>query len=185
MTVSELKKEVSQSYQKHIYVRFYVILSIFGFWIPMKPVPQNGCIRIRCEGCSKLPKTCFCMILINFWVSLDFWAPWTHCSQWSHSPNKKVLLREHKRHTAHRVASPGGKGTYLGQGGYLPWWGYLPWQGVPTLAGGGVPTLAKGYLPWLGGTYLGRDGAPPPPQVMKMLPLQLQLKCYKARMKDF
>ena len=85
--------------------------------------------------------------------------------------NKKVLLRERKRHTAHRVASPWwGGGTYLGRGGggtYLGWGdpslargaltlagGYLPWlvvpiltRGVPTLAGGGVPTLAGRYLP--------------------------------------
>ena len=53
--------------------------------------------------------------------------------------NKKVLLRERKRHTARRVASPlGGTppypgDTYLGQG-YPPWLGgtYLG-QGVPTL----------------------------------------------------
>ena len=88
--------------------------------------------------------------------------------------NKKVVLREHKRHTARCVASPWG-GTYLGwrgEGvptlargrGYLPWpggSGYLPWpgEGVPTLAGGrgnylswgeGVPTLVRGR-----GTYLG------------------------------
>ena len=56
--------------------------------------------------------------------------------------NKKVLLRERKRHTAHHVASPWGD-TYLG-------WG------VPTLVGG--PTLAGGYLPWPGGTYLSWTG---------------------------
>ena len=68
--------------------------------------------------------------------------------------NKKVLLRERKRHTARHAASHRGGGTYLGQGdtylgwGYLPWlWGTPPWLGgyppwpkgeVPTLAGGGV-----------------------------------------------
>ena len=66
--------------------------------------------------------------------------------------NKKVLLREHKRHTARRVASPWG-GTYLGwgvptlaRGGTYLGWGdtYLGW---------GVPTLARG-------TPLGRDGVP-------------------------
>ena len=71
--------------------------------------------------------------------------------------NKEVLLRERKRHTACRVATPWG---YLPQrGGYLPWL-----EGVPTLNGRGtylglggnyfgrgmVPTLARGYLPWLG-----------------------------------
>ena len=64
--------------------------------------------------------------------------------------NKKVLLRERKRHTACRVASADGKGgTYLGQGGYLPW-------GTPH------PDLARGrgtYLGWGGGgTYLGQGG---------------------------
>ena len=101
------------------------------------------------------------------------------------SSNKKVLLREGKRHTAHRVASARGVptlagvltfakvGTYLGSmGTYLrvppsstP---ILTWQGVPTLDGR-VPTL--GYpLPiftWLGGTYLVWGGTylgvlPPP-----------------------
>ena len=62
--------------------------------------------------------------------------------------NKKVLLRERKRHTARRVASvchaiPVG-GTYAG-------------GGVPTL-GGGVPTLVGGYLPWWGSTYPGGGG---------------------------
>ena len=72
--------------------------------------------------------------------------------------NKKVLLRERKRHTARRVATPWG-GTYLGcRGGTYLGRGYLPWLrgGVPTLAGGGVPTLAGG-----GGTYLGQgEGVP-------------------------
>ena len=51
------------------------------------------------------------------------------------SENKKVLLRECKRHTARHVASTRyavlmgwGGGTYSG-GGYLPWWGYLLWWG--------------------------------------------------------
>ena len=81
--------------------------------------------------------------------------------------NKKVLLREPKRHTARRVASPWEVGTYLGQGG-------------PTLAGRRGNYLGRGYLPWsrggylpwwLGGTYLGWGGYPPwpwgstPPQV--------------------
>ena len=61
--------------------------------------------------------------------------------------NKKVLLRERKKHTTRRVASARGRGTYLG-------WGeeYLPWTGVgvstlgyplphPDLGGG------EGYLP--------------------------------------
>ena len=92
--------------------------------------------------------------------------------------NKKVLLRERKRHTACRVPSthyavPVGGGTYLA-GGYLPWpggtypgWGwylswpggYLPWLGVPTLAGR-VPTLAGGYLPWPGGYLPWLGGVP-------------------------
>ena len=59
---------------------------------------------------------------------------------------KKVLLRERKRHTAHRVASP-----WRGGGGEC----YLPWPGG-TYLGQGVSTLAGLYLPWQGGTYLGR-----------------------------
>ena len=65
--------------------------------------------------------------------------------------NKKVLLRERKRHTARRVASPGsGYLPWLGAGGYPPWPGgtYPPW-----LAG---VYLGGGYPPWLGGTYLGQ-----------------------------
>ena len=92
--------------------------------------------------------------------------------------NNKVLLCECKRHTASRLASPGGGGTYLGRGGtYLGRWctylgegtyigpGYLPWPEVPTLAGG-VPTLAGGVptlvrVPTLArGTYLGRRYLP-------------------------
>ena len=75
--------------------------------------------------------------------------------------NKKVLLRERKRHTAHCVASPYRGGTYLGCGGdthlcqgvtYLGW-GYLPWPGGTHLCRGylpwlGLPTLA-GVLPWV------------------------------------
>ena len=92
--------------------------------------------------------------------------------------NKKVLLRERKRHTARHVASAchavlvGGV-TYPG-GGYLPWWrgtypgggGYLPWwRGGTYPGGGGVPTLVEGgtypggYLPWWRG-YLPWWGVP-------------------------
>ena len=76
------------------------------------------------------------------------------------SGNKKVLLRECKRHTARRIASTryavpmgGGGGTYPRQGGT-----YLG-RVVPTLAGG-VPTLAGGYLHGRGDTYLGRGYLP-------------------------
>ena len=99
--------------------------------------------------------------------------------------NKIVLLRERKRHTARRVASPwpgggGGTyvawestylsrgvptldgGTYLGGGWYLPWPDrYLPWLGG-TYLGQGTPTLAGGYLPWPGGVPI-LAGVPPPP----------------------
>ena len=60
--------------------------------------------------------------------------------------HKAVLLREHKRHTARHVASPGGGG---GGGGHT----YLGW--------GRVLNLARGYLPWLGGTYLGQGEGEP------------------------
>ena len=85
--------------------------------------------------------------------------------------NKKVLLRERKRHTDCDVSStpfaalsggggvpilagggtyPGGGGTYLGQGST-----YFGCKRVPTLAGGG-------YLPWPGVPTLARV---PPPRV--------------------
>ena len=61
--------------------------------------------------------------------------------------NKKVLLRERKRHTAHCIASAcyavpvwGRGGTYSGGGVPTLVGGYLSWWGVPTLVGG--------YLPW-------------------------------------
>ena len=60
--------------------------------------------------------------------------------------NKKVLLRERKKHTVRRVASArgGGEGGVCG--------GYLPWSGRTYLR---VPPI----LTWLEGTYL---GVPPP-----------------------
>ena len=83
--------------------------------------------------------------------------------------NKKVLLREHKRHTDRGVSTPtaalsGGVGTYLGGGGvYPPGWVsiYLGW-GVPTLPRVGNPPV----LTWLGGgTYLGWGRGPTLSQV--------------------
>ena len=61
--------------------------------------------------------------------------------------NKKVLLRERKRRTARRVASP--------------------------LWGGGIPTLATGYLPWPGRGYLPWPGYPPPPGVDRQTPVKV------------
>ena len=55
--------------------------------------------------------------------------------------NKKVLLRERKRHTARRVAST--CCATLSPGGTYPGWG------VPTLDGGTYP--GGKYLPWSGG----------------------------------
>ena len=71
--------------------------------------------------------------------------------------NRKVLVHERKKHTAHRVASDlaWGRATYVGRGeGYLPW-------GTPSLTrlgeggwvftfNGGVPTFDGGRLPTLG-----------------------------------
>ena len=84
--------------------------------------------------------------------------------------NKKVLLRERKRHTANRTASvhcadlswlgstyPGLGVPTLAREGYLPWPGgtYPGWEGVPALVRGylpwpRVPTLVRGCLPMLG-----------------------------------
>ena len=78
--------------------------------------------------------------------------------------NKKVLLRERKRHTNRRVAStPYAVPVGGGGGRYLPWvgGGYLPWVGC-TYPGWGVPTLGGGYLPWVGGTYPGQGVQVPP-----------------------
>ena len=72
--------------------------------------------------------------------------------------NKKVLLRERKRHTNRSVTSTPyavlSWGVPTLDREHLPWgtplltWpgGYLLWE---------VPTLARGYLPWMGSTYLG------------------------------
>ena len=81
-------------------------------------------------------------------LKVDILSTWIH---------KTVLLRERKRHTDRRVASPwrGGAGTYLGRGeGHIP----CPGEGIPTFARG-----QRGYLPWPEGrgTYRGRDGVPP------------------------
>ena len=56
------------------------------------------------------------------------------------STNKKVLLRERKRHTTRRVASArGGGGTYLG-------WGYLTWTEGTYLAVPPPPMLTDRHL---------------------------------------
>ena len=81
--------------------------------------------------------------------------------------NKKVLLRELKRHTERGLSST--PYAALSGGGYLPWLG-------GTYPGRGVPTLPGGYLPCPEGTYLGQGGtslgwgvptlagySPPPP----------------------
>ena len=99
-------------------------------------------------------------MIITFWAEVDF------------KKNKKVLLRERKRHTARRVVStpsvvlprypPGGvpdPGTPPGGGtwpGYPPPGGYLTWVppgGVPDPSTPrGVPDLGTppgGYLTWV------------------------------------
>ena len=97
--------------------------------------------------------------------------------------NKKVLLRERKRHTARRVASA----RYAGWGGGLPRPGMVggypiqSWWGVPHLVmverGIPHPVMVGGYPPtiltWPGGEYMGVEapsrpgcgdtwGTPPP-----------------------
>ena len=83
--------------------------------------------------------------------------------------NKKVLLRERKRHTARRVAS-----VHCAD---LPWLG-----GVPTLAGGRGP---GGYLPWSGSVPT-LAGVPPPPGVdrrpVKTVPFPI-LGCGRKKFK--
>ena len=85
--------------------------------------------------------------------------------------NKKVLLRERKRHTDRRVASTryavpvgrggvptlgwGGGGTYSGGGG-----GTYSGGGVPTLGGGGTYSGGGGTYPRWGGTYPGGGYVP-------------------------
>ena len=81
--------------------------------LPLLPPP-----RIRCWY--------ICWLVYFLWITVS-------CMSVNVLFFKKNLLRERKRHTAHRVASPGR---------------YLPWPG-------GVPTLAR-----MG--YLGQDGVPPP-----------------------
>ena len=69
--------------------------------------------------------------------------------------NKKVLLRERKRHTARRVAST----RYAVGGGGVPTLGGGRVSTFP--GGGGVPTLGRGYLPSRGGpTFLAKVGTP-------------------------
>ena len=71
--------------------------------------------------------------------------------------NKKVLLRERKRHTARRISSAryargGGRGLVRGPGG------------VPGVGGGPHPRSGGGYpVPGLGGTPLSRPGMGYPP----------------------
>ena len=100
--------------------------------------------------------------------------------------NKKVLLRERKRHTVRCVASARRKGgTYLGRGEgvsnldegrgtYLAWGeGYLLWGTPhPDLAGGGVPTLDGGEVPTLDGGGVPTLGNPSPPGVDRQTPMK-------------
>ena len=77
--------------------------------------------------------------------------------------NKKVLLRECKRYTAHCIVSTccaavSQMGVPTLAGGYLPWpggtypgWGYLPRLGIPSLAGDTYPGQGVTTLTW--GTY--------------------------------
>ena len=78
------------------------------------------------------------------------------------SKNKKVLLRERKRHTAGLLCLPTVLLCHPG------WWGrptlpgeYLPWQGgiYPGCGRGDLPWPGR-YLPWMGGTYLGQVEVP-------------------------
>ena len=81
-----------------------------------------------------------------------------HCSSQTKSTNKKVLLRERKRHTARRVAST----PYIVLTGYPP--GRV--SPHPDLARGGVPYLVTppGRVPPLAG-----PGRVPPPAFWVML----------------
>ena len=94
-------------------------------------------------GCSS---AFYWWAVVSLWLDgirfllLQFWMVAVRTCTFKYSGdgfmNKKVLLRERKRHTARRVAGPWPRrGTFLG-------WG------VPTL---GCPPI----LIWLGGTYLG------------------------------
>ena len=82
--------------------------------------------------------------------------------------NKKVFLRERKRHTA--VACS--KYSLCDEGGYLPWMGvpilaggYLPWMGWPLPWMGGYLPWIGWYLPWMGVPTQGMYPPPPPHQL--------------------
>ena len=104
--------------------------------------------KISYYQCSLLYHCANCTRLVNLRLSRFL------CSHALLILNKKVLVRERKRHTARRVASP-----WPRRGGYLPWdnphpdlarevptlaGGYLPWGNPPSRPGQGVPTLARG-----------------------------------------
>ena len=73
-------------------------------------------------------------------------------SKISNCANKKVLLRERKRHTARRVASA----CYAGEGGFSiqSWWG--GGGGTPSSHGGGYPIQVM-----VGGTPSSHGGGTP------------------------
>ena len=150
------------------FVLFFFDSKPIAVRIPQDVIQRSGNQR-RCETHSNLHKESH--------VQYCSWSTWNLYTSGNRlhifiirksQCNRKVLLRERKRHTARRVAS-------LGGGGGTPTWprGYLPQLGVPTLAGvtylswgrgtylgQGAHTLAGGYL-HQGGTHLGWDGVPP------------------------
>ena len=88
----------------------------------------------------------------------------------NYKQNKKVLLRECKKHTARHTTSVccADLSWQGGGGGYLPWpGGYLPWPGgiYPSWRG---TYPGWGYLPWPGGVphhgvYPSPPSGPGPP----------------------
>ena len=117
---------------------FHTLITVYVscMWMSLHTLIPHTLITVY-GSCTWL--TCMCTAPYHFPKKVPEKPSVNHMGS-SDEPPKKVLLRECKRHTARRVASPGGGGTYLGRGGT-----YLSW---------GVPTLARGYLPWHGGTYL-------------------------------
>ena len=120
------------------------------FWID-KELQPSAVIPLVCtlSTCTEIPTD----FTSSHYETMEFAWTFSHplckpLKQVDTLAKKKILLRERKRHTTCRVASPRG-------GRYLPW---------------GIPSSwpDQEYPPWPGGTYLGWGstylGVPPHPR---------------------